>query len=296
MPAPNIQYDKLPAEQQKANPRNYLTADLERNQNYIKQQYDTQWKLLSKTSRNEKQFRQGVNELIANTDAQLQKIQYQHQQKISTLDRIEELTSQGFISSDVGQRAVWDAAGIKMPKKQDWRTEHGRVITEINRIQGALDADDFKTDKPMFPRRDTKFGPGKEMEYAWDKMSPEKTRQLEQLLNAKEVLLQQERSIYDKLPQLEKKATALQTASFRRNRRFEWSSKWHGGFKKMPDWFARGYDNKPVGFNEKIVADMPYSRQTGQKKLTKDIARQYLIKHGNMQAAKEAAERDGYSE
>ena len=42
MPAPNIAYKKLPAEQQNVNPRNYLTADLERNQNYISKQYDTQ--------------------------------------------------------------------------------------------------------------------------------------------------------------------------------------------------------------------------------------------------------------
>ena len=33
-----------------------------------------------------------------------------------------------------------------------------------------------------------------------------------------------------------------------------------------------------------------------QKKLTKDIARQYLRQYGNRQAAMEAATRDGYSE
>ena len=298
MAAPTIQYDKLPAEQQKSNPRNYLTADLERNQNYIKKQYDTQWELLRKTSRNGKQFKQGVDELIANTDAQLQKIQYRHQQKISMLDQIEDLTNQGFISPDVGQRAAWETGGFKMPKKQDWRTEHGKIITEINRVQDALNAIESKTGRAMFPRKDTKWGPGKEMEYSWDKMSPEKAQQLEQLLNAKDVLLQQERSIYDKLPQLEKKATALQTASFRRERNKKWAmskfTNWRVG--SPPKWFMQGYDTKPVGFNAKIVADMPYAKQPQVKKLTKDIAKQYLIKYGNMQAAKEAAEQDGYSE
>ena len=298
MPAPNIAYQKLPAEQQNVNPRNYLTADLERNQNYISKQYDTQWELLRKTARSDKQFRQGVDQLIAQTDAQMQKIQYQHSQKIAVLDQIEDLTSRGFISSDVGQRAAWETGGFKMPKKQDWRAEHGKIITEINRVQDALNATESKTGKAMFPRKDTKWGPGKEMEYSWDKMSPEKAQHLEQLLNAKDVLLQQERSIYDKLPQLERKATALQTASFRKERNRKWAqSKFtHWRVGSPPKWFMQGYDTKPVGFNEKIVADMPYAKQPQGKKLTKDIAKQYLIKHGNMQAAKEAAERDGYSE
>lgn len=299
MPAPTIQYDKLPAEQQGVNPRKYLDSDLERNQNYISKQYDTQWELLSKTSRDKRQFKQGVDQLIAQTNAQMQKIQYQHKQKIAMLNQIEELTSQGFISSDVGQRVAWETSGFKMPKQQDWRTEHGRVITEINRIQDALNATESATGEAMFPRKDTKFGPGKEMEYEWNKMSPEKAQHLEQLLNAKEVLLQQERSIYDKLPQLERKATALQTTQFRKQRNRKWAL---GKFTHPlragppPKWFMQGHDTKPVGFNAKIVADMPYTKQPQQKKLTKDIARQYLIKHGNMQAAKEAAERDGYSE
>ncbi len=299
MPAPTIQYDKLPAGQQAVNPSKYLTADLERNQNYISKQYDTQWELLSKTSRNEKQFRQGVDQLIANTNAQMQKIQYQHDQKISMLKQIEELTSQGFISSDVGQRAAWESTGFKMPQKQDWRTEHGRVITEINRIQDALNATESKTGKEMFPRKDTKFGPGKQMEYSWDEMSSEKARQLKQLLNAKEVLLQQERSIYDELPQLERKATALQTSQFRKQRNRAWAlSKFTHLLRAgpPPKWFMQGHDTKPVGFNAKIVADMPYKKQPQRKKLTKDVARNYLIKYGSVQAAKEAAEQDGYSE
>ena len=80
MPAPNIQFQQLPAEQQAINPKKYLTADLERSQNFIRQQYDTQWELLSKTSRNKKQFKQGVDQLITNTNVQMQKIQYQHDQ------------------------------------------------------------------------------------------------------------------------------------------------------------------------------------------------------------------------
>ena len=127
-------------------------------------------------------------------------------------------------------------------------------------------------------------------------MSPVETNRLNLLLNAKDVLLQQERSIYEKLPQLERKATALQVSNFRRQRRMEWSQKWHAGFKTMPKWFAQGYDNKPVGFTEKIIADMPTARQPAQKKLTRAIARQYFIKYGNRQAAMEAAEQDGYSE
>ncbi len=298
MPAPNIAYQKLPAEQQNVNPRNYLAADLERDKNALQQQYNTQSKMLQKTAKDEKQFRRSLIQLRAKTDSQWQQINYQHSQKIAMLDQIEDLTSQGFISPDVGQRAAWETGGFKMPKRQDWRTEHGKVIAEINRIQDALNATESKTGKAMFPRKDTKWGPGKEMEYVWDKMSPEKARHLEQLLNAKDVLLQQERSIYDKLPQLEKKATALQTASFRRERSKKWAmskfTNWRVG--PPPKWFMQGYDNKPVGFNEKIVADMPYAKQPQVKKLTKDIARKYLIKYGNMQAAKEAAEQDGYSE
>ena len=255
MPPPNIQFEQLPAEQKQTNPQQFFAADLERNQNYVKQQYRTQWEMLKKNARNEQQFRQNVNQLMAETDTQLQQLQFKHSQRIAIVNQIEELTGQGLISPEVGQRAVWETAGFKFPqdKTTDWRTEHGRIINEYNRIEDTLEGLDF-------PK--TSGG-----EYKRGKMSPEEVNRLNLLENAKNVLLQQERSIYEKLPQLEQKAKALQVANFRRERKRKWSfskfTNWRVG--PPPKWFMQGYDNKPVGFTEKIIADMPTARQPAQK-------------------------------
>ena len=157
--------------------------------------------------------------------------------------------------------------------------------------------------------KDVKWGRGKQMEYEWDKMSPERAEHLKQLLNAKDFLLQQERSTFEKLPRMQKKATGLQAAEFNRERQKQWGRKQTMSygltplpfkpfttFKPMPKWFAQGYDTKPVGLVEGVIADMPKPQQFRTKKLTKDIARQYLNKYGNRQAAMEAAQQDGYIE
>ncbi len=300
MPAPNIQFQELPAEQQQTNPRQYFAAGLERDKAALQQQYSTQSKMLQKTAKDAEQFKQSITQLRAKTDMQWQQIEYGYKQKIAQLDQIMQLSNQGLISSDVGHRAAWQTAGFKIPKDQepDWRLEHGRTVTEINRIQNILDAEDTKTGKTLFPKKDVKRGFGKQMEYDWNKMSPERAEQLEQLLNAKDFLLQQERSTFEKLPRMQKKATSLQAAEFNRQRRIKWGQRWpHFGFtEKMPKWFAQGYDQKPVGLVEKVINDMPKPQQFKSKKLTKDIARQYLNRYGNRQAAMEAAQRDGYSE
>ena len=302
MPAPDIQFQKLPGgQQQQSNPRQYFTAGLERDKNEVKQHYRTQWDMLRKTSGDEKQFRQKVLQLQAKTDGQMQQIEYGYKQKIAQLDQIMQLTNQGLISTETGERASWQTAGFKIPKDKepDWRIEHGRTVTEINRIQSILDSEN-ELEKRIFPLKDVKFGFGKQMEYDWEKMSPERAEQLKLLLNAKDFLLQQERSTFEKLPQMQKKATGLQAAEFNRERNRKWGfvnqQLFFGAAKKMPDWFAKGYDTKPVGLVEGVIADMPKPQQFRTKKLTKDIARQYLNKYGNRQAAMEAATNDGYAE
>lgn len=300
MPAPNIQFQELPGKQEQTNPRQYFTAGLERDKNEVKQYYSTQWNMLRKTTKDEESFRQGVLQLQAKTDAQMQQIEYGYKQKMAQLDQIMQMANQGLISSETGQRAAWQTAGFKIPQDQepDWRLEHGRTVAEINRVQAILNAVDSKTDKAMFPKKDVKFGFGKQMEYDWEKLSPERAEQLKQLLNAKDFLLQQERSTFEKLPRMQRKATSLQATEFYRQRQQKWNKRpWDFKFpEKMPKWFAQGYNQKPVGLTEKVIADMPKAQQFKPKKLTKDIARQYLNRYGNRQAAMEAAQRDGYLE
>ena len=267
MPAPNIQYQQLPAEQQQSNPRQYFTAGLERDKASVKQYYSTQWKMLRKTSGDEKQFRQNVIKLQAKTDVQMQEIEYGYKQKAAQLDQIMQLTNQGLISSETGQRAAWQTAGFNIPKDQepDWRLEHGRTVQEINRVQAALNSTDARTGKATFPKKDVKFGFGKQLEYDWDKLSPERTEQLGLLLNAKDFLLQQEKSTYERLPQMQKKATALQSAGFARERNRKWAQSKFTHISRAgppPKWFMQGYDNKPVGLSEKVIADMPKPQQT----------------------------------
>ncbi len=267
MPAPNIQFQQLPAEQQqKSNPRQYFTAGLERSRATLQQQYDTQSKMLQKTAKNTEEFKQGILKLRSKTDIQWQQVEYEHRQKIAQLDQIMQLTNQGLISTETGERASWQAAGFKIPedKEPDWRIEHGRTVTEINRIQNILDGEN-ESGKRIFPLKDVKFGFGKQMEYDWDKLSPERAEHLKQLLNAKDFLLQQERSTFEKLPQMQKKATGLQAAEFNRERNRKWAL---GKFTHIsragppPKWFMQGYDTKPVGLVEGVIADMPKPRQT----------------------------------
>ena len=82
MPAPNIQFQELPAEQQQTNPRQYFTAGLERDRNALQQQYSTQSKMLQKTAKDTEQFEQSILQLRAKTDMQWQQIEYGYKQKI----------------------------------------------------------------------------------------------------------------------------------------------------------------------------------------------------------------------
>ena len=296
MPPPNIPFEQLPAgtaiafrneptgevtymseepaQQSGVNPRQYFERGLRQNQDFIKQQYGTQWKMLHKTSKSEEQFRQNVDKLIAETDTKLNEIQYEYDQKIGILDQIKGMADQGLLTQQTSSMATRKIMGLPEDKQADWRLEHGRIIGEYKRIADTIEALDVP-----------KTWGGK---YKWNKMNAKQRNQLELLLNAKEVLLQQEREIYENLPQLNQKAVGLQTAQLRKEGRYTYPG--GTGIPTLPDIAYR----KPVGFSGKVLADKPKPRSELQQ-LNAETAQQILQEAGGDKTlARQLAKQRGY--
>lgn len=280
---------------EQASPQQYFNSQLEQGRNYLQQQYDAQVNLLKRSNVSDDQFNKSVMKLQSQTESKWQQINFENQQKMGSLNQIDQLTQQGFLSPEAGQRASWQIAGFNMPQPKDWRAQHGQVMTELNNINKVLQSTDTKTGKKLFP---LEGGIISKKDYAWGKMPPQRQADLQGMLNAKEVLLQQEREIFQRLPRMQKTATKLQS-SYLQQRNRKWAM---GKFTNllragpMPSWYARGFDKKPGGFVGSVVKDMPKIKQAQAKRLTREIAAQYLTQYGNRQAAMEAAQQDGYVE
>lgn len=160
MPAPNIPFRRLPAgmmaasrdettgeityypksEQyrQPINVRRYSNDQLKQSQDHIKQQYSVQWEMLRKTSRNEKQFKRGVDELIAKTDSSLNELGFAHEQQTETLDQIQRLVEQGALTSEAGQQAMQrlvlprETAGALAPAKTGQPLSMSQIMGSIS--------------------------------------------------------------------------------------------------------------------------------------------------------------------
>ena len=88
-------------------PLQILRGKLEQQRNFLQQQYNMELEALRKTSRNEKEFRSNVAQLIAKTDIQLNKFQFQHQQQIQQIRQIQNLINDNKISIQAGNEAMW---------------------------------------------------------------------------------------------------------------------------------------------------------------------------------------------
>ena len=162
MPAPNIPFEKLPAgmaaafrdegtgqvtyfpdepsQPQRPDPRQYFTSQLQQKENYLKQQYRTQWEALRSKATDADKFRQDVDQLIANTKMQLNQAQYEHQQKIAVLDQIQQMQQSNLLSPEVAQQESWQQTGLNIPqqKQVDPGTEINKAIRQIKNAEASL--------------------------------------------------------------------------------------------------------------------------------------------------------------
>jgi len=233
-----------------------LSSQLEGYKGYLQQQYDAQWEMLRKTSRNDQEFRAGVDRLIAKTDMDLNKAQYEYQQQIRTIQNIQKMTQQGLLSHETGKRATDKMAGIPTPKQVDWRTEHGRTFAELRRINAILTSKNSRG-KSNFP----KTWRGKD--YAWDKMSPQKQQDLQQMLNVQQILQEQQQELFRQLPRAQQKAFGIQNATMRKSG--PWLITDSSGRRHFNVRAVLNTPEQQGTFGEKIAVDMPKPKMQAQK-------------------------------
>ena len=255
---PGLPYKNMPAQQ--ITPESILNSELKQQQTALQQEYDTNLKYYQDTARSDDEFWGNVRELQRKSDLRANEIQQKFKNRMSNLNQVKTMINQGLFSPETGNRVMMKISGINLPaqpKPTDWRTEHGRTFAELKRINAIINSTDSRG-KPVFPR--TYWS----KDYAWDKMSSQKQQDLRRLLNAQQILQEQQMEIFRQLPKAQQKAFGLQNAAIQRQ---------GGKIKTRLNLAAnRGFaplyafdKNKSSTFGEKIAVDMPRPKMQPQK-------------------------------
>ena len=247
---PGLPYKNMPAQQ--ITPESILNSELKQQQTALQQEYDTNLKYYQDTARSDDEFWGNVKELQRKSDLRANEIQQKFKNRMSNLNQVKTMINQGLFSPETGNRVMMKISGINLPaqpKPTDWRTEHGRTFAELKRINAIINSTDSRG-KPVFPRT------WRGKDYAWDKMSPQKQQDLQQMLNAQQVLQKQQMEIFRQLPKAQQKAFGLQNAYLRKFKPSKLLS-----MSPMYSYFKREQIRQEIDksstFGEKIAVDMP---------------------------------------
>lgn len=300
------------------NPETILEEQFESQRQQIQQQFQFQWNDINRQARDNlfkspKEHEAALHDLYTQNKQIMLKFNQQTEQATGQLQQIDRLAEQGAIQNpdEVKWRLVMGPEAEKAmfpPEPRDPRLEHQRNLAEQNRIMDTTGAFVKEGGKLYTSKIDDKgYYIGKA-----DKSKPATPEEIQLWVassDALSALEQEEQNILGQISGMGVPDPARFQSLYTEERRKGFFSKFTG-FLHTPKEMRRlyGFPESPGTFAQKVQQDVapPLTQpraqqprtarpQTG-KKLTKKIAMNYLMQHGNRQDAMAAARADGYTE
>lgn len=184
MPAPNIGYQQLPGQTDR-------TGQTDQSQDYLRQQYDVQVKVLENTPMSDSEFNTKLLQLQAGTKMQWNKLQYERRQKASELEQVQRLIRGGTRGMGREQEAAVrmrlgpEAEKLAFPKQKfldpTYLRSKGFRENLLGYANAAPDQRGFEWGPPKKKREDliVQYQRWQESELYHQEKSPQEQRQLD---------------------------------------------------------------------------------------------------------------------
>lgn len=305
------------------NPETILEEQFESQRQQIQKHFQFQWDEVNRQARSgifksQKEYEQTLHELHVQMQQANSEFDQKSEQAAGQLKMVSDLAEQGFIKDpdEVKWRMVLgpEAERGMFPEQRDPRLEHRDILAEENRLFQTVGSFAIGSDGKLYQAEVNKSGdytdqpdrskPASQQEVALFMASADALAQLEQRkLGLVQSMADQGVPNPNRLQDL--MISREKEGFFRKLGKGMVGYSYPGLARKAYRKIKSEFGIEPTGtFAQKVQQDVAPSLkqqprttkpQTG-KKLTKKIAMQYLMQHGNRQDAMAAARVDGYTE